>query len=565
MTGGPDVNIGQYSIAGVKLRNDDSYGAVVPIGRQLLTKGIAIAIADGMSSSEAAKQASECCVRTFLEDYYATHETWSVKQSVSTVLRSTNAWLHAQGLKQTHAEHGLVTTFSGMVLKAATIHIFHAGDSRIWRMRGSSIEQLTTDHRIRLPRGQDYLSRGFGLNPALEVDYRVDTVIRGDVFILTTDGVHDTLNSREIASLLATAHADIDTRAKLIVDAALERGAQDNLTCQIVEVVDPGNADASGFQIAAQRLPFPKLLNPGDRLDGYIIQRSLHESNRSQVYLVRQETSGALVAVKTPSPNFEDDDSYITSFAREEWIGKLVASPNILKSLDPPGPRTSLYHVSEYFEGKTLQQWMLDHPKPPLETVRTIVGQVASGLRAMHRKSVLHLDLKPGNIMINQAGVVKLIDFGSSRLEDSGASKTHGGTVDYSAPELLTGSPPSNFADIFSLAVIAYEMLTSKLPYGRGFKSVADTRKLNYAPANTWRDDVPIWMDAALQHALNKNPEKRTEALSAFTSNLQKPNPELGYERFKPLIESNPLRFWQGLSFVLFLLCIVLAWHMRSN
>ena len=565
MTGGPKVSIGQYSIAGVKSRNDDSYGAVVPEGRQLLTKGIAIAIADGMSSSEMVKQASECRVRSFLDDYHATHETWPVKQSVATVLRATNAWLYAQGVKQDHAEYGYVSTFSGIVLKAAAIHIFHAGDSRIWRLRGASIEQLTTDHRIRLARGQDYLSRGFGLHAALEVDYRAEAASAGDIYLLTTDGVHDILQAREIANFAAQVNASTEQRSRLIVEAALEQGAQDNLTCQIIEVIAPGSADAPGFHMQAAHLPFPKLLDSGDRLDGYLIQRSLHESNRRQVYLARDEASSALVAIKTPSPNFEEDKDHIAGFAREEWIGKLIASPNTLKSLEPSQVRTSLYHVTEYFEGKTLAQWMLDNSSPPLETVRAIVGQVALGLRAMHRKSVLHLDLKPGNIMINDAGMVKLIDFGSSRLAGSGSGEPHGGTADYSAPELLTGAPASNTADIYSLAVIAYELLTGKLPYGRGFRTPSDIRKLAYTPANTWRENIPVWMDAALHHALDKKPSERTEVLSAFVSNLQKPNPELGYGRFKPLIERNPLRFWQGLCLALFLLCTGLVWQVMKN
>ena len=81
-TAGPRVSVGQHSIAGAKDRNDDSYGVVVPTDALLATHGIAMAIADGMSSSEGAKEASECCVKSFLEDYYCTHASWSVKKSV---------------------------------------------------------------------------------------------------------------------------------------------------------------------------------------------------------------------------------------------------------------------------------------------------------------------------------------------------------------------------------------------------------------------------------------------------------------------------------------------------
>ena len=111
------IEIGQYSIAGRKLRNDDSYGVIIPQDHTLQSKGIAIAIADGMSSCEGAKEASEMCVRSFLEDYYATPESWTVKRSVATVLKATNGWLYAQGQRRELDERGLVSTFSGIILR----------------------------------------------------------------------------------------------------------------------------------------------------------------------------------------------------------------------------------------------------------------------------------------------------------------------------------------------------------------------------------------------------------------------------------------------------------------
>lgn len=97
LSGQPIITVGQCSDAGRKSRNDNSYGVLVPVGAQLVAKGIAMAIADGMSSSEGAKAASETCVKNFLEDYYATPKSWSVKKSVATVLKALNNWLHSQG------------------------------------------------------------------------------------------------------------------------------------------------------------------------------------------------------------------------------------------------------------------------------------------------------------------------------------------------------------------------------------------------------------------------------------------------------------------------------------
>ncbi len=554
------LEIGQYSIAGRKPRNDDSYGIVIPTDAALNTKGVAIAIADGMSSSEAAKEASECCVRSFLDDYYATHESWTVKRSVATVLKAVNGWLYAQGQRQDFDERGMVSTFSGMVMKSGMAHIFHAGDSRIYRLRGKNIEQLTTDHRIKVGRGLEHLSRAFGINQNLEIDYRQEVLEAGDVFLLTTDGIHDTLSSADLVRLILAAPKELDVASRKIVDESFDKGSVDNLTCQIISVIEPGKAGAESHKAGAASLPFPKLLLPGDTLDGYTIIRPIHESNRSQVYFAK-DTEGDVVAIKTPSPNFEDDAAYVDAFAREEWIGRLVSSPNTLNIHDVKGKRRFLYHVTEYFDGKTLQQWILDNPLPDIEAVRSIVSQIALGLRALHRKDVLHLDLKPGNVMIDGNGLVKIIDFGSSQAAswaDEKGRAAHAipaGTADYAAPEHLIGTPPSNRSDIYSLGVITYEMLTGHLPYGKGITNAAQLKKLVYIPATTRRKDIPDWVDAALEQAVHKSPSERTNALSALVENLRKPNTELGFGREKPLIERDPVTFWKCVSLILLLCC----------
>ena len=562
-----EIDISQYSIAGRKSRNDDSYGVVVPKNHLLAVKGIAIAIADGMSSSEAAKEASECCVRSFLEDYYATHESWTVKKSVATILKATNAWLYAQGQRLDFEGRGMVSTFSGLVLKSGSAHVFHVGDSRIWRFRHGSLEQLTTDHRVKLGGGLEHLSRSFGISHNLEIDYRQEALENNDVYLLTTDGVHDVLTSSELVHFLVAGKVDI---AKVICDAAYAKASPDNLSCQVIHIRDTGQVDAGGHGIAVKQLPFPKPLFPGDRIDGYSVVRTLHESNRSQVYLATDRASRETVAIKTPSLNFADDPAYIDAFAQEEWVGRLVTSPNTLRFHNDNGQKRFLYHITEFFEGKTLQQWMHDNPHPDFEIVRNIVEQIALGLRALHRKDILHLDLKPGNIMINSNGLVKIIDFGSSRAASWSESqqpqdKTPAGTADYTAPENLRGETPSNRSDIFSLAAISYEMLTGHLPYGRDITTAATLKKLRYVPASTIRKDLPDWMDAAIENAVHLSSTKRTEALSAFTTNLRKPNYALIPARYRPLIERDPVMFWRSLCILMFAITIILVYLLAQR
>ena len=210
----PRISIGQCSSAGPKPRNDDSYGVAIPEGALLETKGIAMAIADGMSTSEAAKVASETCVRSFLDDYFCTHESWTVKRSAAQVLNAVNRWLHSQSQRQFDSDQAMVSTFSGLVLKAGEAHIFHVGDTRILHLSGKTTEQVTTDHRVRTGRNTSYLARAVGIDAELEVDYRTVSVAAGDTFVFTSDGVHEYVSAAKIANFIQSASGDVEAATR---------------------------------------------------------------------------------------------------------------------------------------------------------------------------------------------------------------------------------------------------------------------------------------------------------------------------------------------------------------
>jgi eukaryotic-like serine/threonine-protein kinase len=562
VTSAIDIRLGQFSTPGAKNRNDDSYGVVVPSAALAATHGIAIAIADGLSSADGGKEASESIVKAFLDDYYATPPSWPVKKSVGTIMKATNAWLHGQGQRRVG---GLMTTFSGIVVKAATAHIFHVGDSRISRLRAGRLEPLTRDHRSSAAGAGSTLSRALGADQHIEVDYRAEPIEAGDVLLLTTDGVHDHVSTSDIVAAIGAHTADLDAAARALSERAAANGSADNLTCQVIRIDHPGRPDEAAHLGRLSQLEFPPELAPGMRFDGYRIIRELHASKRTQVYLVEDAASGATAVMKTPSVNFEDDPAYIEMFAREEWIGRLVESPHVVKVPPAARPRRHLYTITEYFDAQTLRHWMHDNPSPPLEAVRSIVEQIAKGVRAFHRKDILHQDLKPENIMIDRHGLVKIIDFGSARAAgfDEMASpvpQPHlAGTVDYSAPEYFAGGAATNRADIYALGAISYELLTGRLPYGRGFASARDVAKARYVPAVQWRGDIPVWVDAALAQAVALRPAARTEALSALVENLRRPNPSLGYDRPRPLIERNPVGFWRAIALTALAVNLLLA------
>jgi len=450
----------------------------------------------------------------------------------------------------------MISTFSGLILKSGIAHIFHIGDSRIYLFRNGLLEPLTNDHKNHISADRDYLSKAMGAEANAEVDYRKLEMEGGDTLVFTTDGVHGFLTHKRMVEILISAGDNLNAAAENMVTAANENASLDNQTCQIVRILDTGAIDEDARLGNLSRLPFPPPLEAGMDLDGYKIIRELHASNRTQIYLAKDPDNNGYVVIKTPSVNFEDDPDYLEMFTREEWIGSMISNPHVVKVIKPTRPRRFLYYVSEYVEGQTLRQWMNDNPAPALSEVRAIIQQIITGLRAFHRKEIIHQDIKPENIVIDKDGTIKIIDFGSARvaslqdISDKGTETVVAGTKNYTAPEYHLGYKSSNCSDIYSIGVVVYEMATGHLPYGKPFETRKSLARLSYISARQHHENLPYWMDAAIKKAVNIDPTDRYQTMSEFLGDLTRPNPNFKPDEMVPLIERNPVGFWKGLALV---------------
>ena len=565
------ITAGQYSDKGRKEINQDFHGVLVPKEPQLGSKGIAIALADGISSSDVSQEAAQAAVTAFLEDYYCTSDAWSVKTSAEHVLVATNSWLHSQTQQSQHRydkDRGYVCTFSGIIIKSRTAHLFHVGDARIYRLRDASLEQLTEDHRIRVSSVQSYLARAMGMDRKVEVDYRAISLEEGELLVLATDGVYEFTDAACIAAAIAGCAGDLDQAAKAIVDEALQRGSGDNLTLQIVRIDQLPTPESNEMYRQISELPFPPLLDARMNFDGYQIVREIRGSARSHIYLALDGESGERVVIKIPSVDLQANPAYLERFLMEEWIARRINSPHVLKPCSQTRQRHYIYVVTEYIEGQTLAQWMIDNPKPDLPAVRGIIEQIAKGLQAFHRLEMVHQDLKPDNIMIDGTGTVKILDFGATRVAGVMEIATPIeqfnllGSAAYAAPEYFLGENGSSRSDIFSLGVIAYQMLSGKLPYGvevAKSRTKAAQRKLAYKTVLNEEREIPAWIDDAIRKAVEPDPFERYEELSEFVFDLHHPNNEFLNKTRPPLIERNPVIFWKSVSFVLMLAVVVLS------
>lgn len=557
------ISAGQYSDKGRKAVNQDFLGLRIPEEPLLTSKGIAIALADGISSSDVSHIASQTAVANFLDDYYCTSEAWSVKKSAQRVLAASNSWLYSQtqrGAGRYDKDKGYVCTLSAIVIKSTTAHIFHVGDSRIYRVVGNSLEQLTNDHRHWVSEEQSYLSRALGIDSQLDIDYQSLAIEPGDIFLLATDGVYEYTDSNAVVNAIEEHEQDLDQAASAIVDFAFEQGSGDNLSAQLIRIDELPSQNADELYQQITELPFPPPLDARAAFDGFTIVREVHASSRSHVYLAVDDQTGSQVIIKTPSIDLRDDPAYLENFLMEEWIARRINSPYVLKPRDQNRKRNYLYIVMEFIDGQTLTQWMIDNPRPDIETVRDIVEQIAKGLRAFHRLEMLHQDLRPANIMIDTTGTVKIIDFGSTRVAGIDEIATPitrhelQGTAQYSAPEYFLGEPGTPRSDLFSLGVITYQMLSGKLPYGAEVakaKTRAGQHKLVYKTVLSDDRAIPAWIDDVLKKAVQPNPLKRYEELSEFTYDLRRPSQAFLNKARPPLLERDPALFWKGVSFIL--------------
>lgn len=573
------IAFGGYSSAGVKPLNEDAFAAFQPVEQIRQNKGVVVCIADGVSCSENAREASQTSVTTFIQDYLSTPETWDVKTSAGRVLSSLNSWLYHQGQQSLARHNGLVTTFSGIIFKSTSANIFHCGDSRIYRVRHDELIQLSRDHCLVQANGSSTLTRALGMDNQLKVDYECKGTRVGDVFMLSTDGVHDSLKKSQLLTHLMPLSNDenlvnsdglniqLEKTARAIVEDAKAAGSEDNLSCLLVKILTLPLDNIDEAHRKLTHLAIPPILEPGMKLDEYTITRVIYNGVRSHLYLAEHSRLRETRVIKVPDERFAEDPEYLEGFIREQWVGRRVNNPGIMKIYDPPANTKFLYHVCEYIPGQTLRQWMYDNPEPPLSVVRELAKEVTGCLRAFQRMGMLHRDLKPENIMLTESGQVKLIDFGTVQvngLQDVNSplnAETPVGTADYIAPEYLMGEQGIHRSDIFSFGVIVYEMLTGYLPFkppSGKLNRVENYDTWDYTPTISRRKDIPVWVDLALKKACAPKSSLRYQALSEFMQDLEVPNRQLmsGFQS-APLLERNPVRFWQMISAVLVLIVTV--------
>lgn len=271
----------------------------------------------------------------------------------------------------------------------------------------------------------------------------------------------------------------------------------------------------------------------GRRIAEYLLQDEIGRGGMAVVYRAEDLRLGRTVAVKLLAPELARNDTFRQRFAHESRVAAAIDHPHIVPVFEAGETDGVLYIAMRYVRGRDLRA-LLDRDGPlSLETACRIALQVASALDAAHAHDLVHRDVKPGNILIaegtdsDRPEHAYLTDFGLTKKSLSLTGFTSVGqfvgTLDYVAPEQISGRPVDGRCDVYSLACVLFEMLTGAPPFRRD-DDMALLWAHQYDPppaATELRPDLPEAVDAVFAEALAKVPEDRSETCRGFVAALR--------------------------------------------
>ncbi len=273
----------------------------------------------------------------------------------------------------------------------------------------------------------------------------------------------------------------------------------------------------------------PRPQNSGPQPVGrYRIIGKLGKGAMGVVYLAEDPVLNRQVALKTVDLAVDDPAQrrfLLERLLRDARAAAALTHPNVVAVYDVLTEDETAYLVMEYVAGETLAHRLAAGPPPDVAMIARVLGGMASALDYAHSRGVVHRDVKPANVMLDAHGVVKLMDFGIARLSDGATATAAGtvmGTVEYMAPEQILGKVVDGRADQFSLAAVAYEMLTGSTLFGHEsittlvYKLVHETPP----PARVRRPEISEAVDRVLMRALRKEPSERYPTCADFAGAL---------------------------------------------
>ncbi|RQP24732.1 bifunctional protein-serine/threonine kinase/phosphatase [Piscinibacter terrae] len=570
-----DVDIGHFSVKGPRELNEDFAASVQPAPHDE-ARGLVAAIADGVSAGGRGLEAAQTTVMTVVQDYFACPDTWDTTVVLDRVIGAQNAWLadHNRRRQGQGADGGAaMTTLTAIVLRGHAFTIAHIGDTRAWLIRGGDGEcvQLTQDHCFDHPDQRSRLTRAVGLDDRVRIEFLQGELQIGDVFVLTTDGVHAALKRSRLAALARDDTAQAASQA--IVMAAIAAGSGDNATALVLRVRGLSQARLEDGLMQGRQLPATRKLRVGDQLDGYTITAQVSDNGVHRLYQARDGATHELVAIKTLHEARASDREERAMLAHEAWLGSRVAQGSGLHGdaafigvREQRNP-TSFYTVFDWHAGHTLEQLLKENRRFEVSDVVEAGLSIARALGRLHRHGVIHRDIKPGNLHLGDDGQWRVLDLGVaiSGSEPKALRTLHAGTPSYMNPEQWAGEehvPADAGSDVYALGVTLYQWLTGRLPFGEIEPYQKSRHRRDPRPPSRLRPDVPIWLDHVVLKAIALDARQRFETAEEMVLALERgASRPIAPPSATPLVARDPVVLWKiGLGISVLFNALLIYW-----
>ncbi len=576
-----EIDIGFASLAGRKPLNEDFCAAMLPTKGQE-DMGSIVAIADGVSAGGMGREAAQTTVTSLVRDYFGTPETWDTTVALDRIIAAQNTWLC--GINRRRQPATGLTTLTALVLRGHSYTLAHVGDTRCYLVRAGKATQLTQDHVVNHPDFKHQLLRSVGAEDHLVVDYLQGDLQVGDVFILLSDGVHGDVPERSLPDYAAM--PDAREASQKLVDQALAKGSDDNVSAMVVRVQGLLQATLADANRMAETLPIPQRLKVGDTLDGLTVTAPVADNGINVLYQVRDPATQMLYALKTLNTARAHDQEERAMLAHEAWLALRMqssrAADNLVTAHErlPNGhERSAFYVLYDWHGGETLQQLLTHQTRVAPALALGYTMQALKALARLHRQGVVHRDIKPANLHLGDDGVLRVLDLGValSGRESAAMRALHAGTPSYVNPEQWgfniksAGSGkadaedaaeelPNAQSDLFALGVTLYQLLTGKLPYGDVLPYQVGRYYRDPTPPSRHNPEVPIWLDHVLRKAVARDKRQRFETAEEFLLALERgASRPLNAPQGTPLMQRDPTSVWKlalGLSALLNLLLV---------
>ena len=275
----------------------------------------------------------------------------------------------------------------------------------------------------------------------------------------------------------------------------------------------------------------------------YVVQAVVGTGGMAVVYRAFDKKKNRIVAIKVLRPEYEADEEFVRRFSREAVAASKVSHENIVNMLDVGTDGDLRYIVMEYVDGQTLKDLIRQRGTIHPDTAIRMTIRILAAVDHAHRNGIVHRDIKPQNILVDNEGRVKVADFGIARLKAAQTTRIEGadggsalGSVHYFSPEQAKGEVADEKSDLYSVGVVMYEMLTGRVPFdGETSVSVA-LKHVNDTPKSMrlYQEDISPALDEVVMRALCKDTAKRYQTAAEMAADLRKAisHPEGGFVQY---------------------------------